>query len=495
MQETLMQLREQIGGYLPNLLAAVGILVGGWLLALGLAALVRAGIKRAAASRRLGQALKGERTKAAELGTWLGRVVFWVLMIFVLAAAFQALQVPALQGPLDGMLQQFTLFLPKLLGAVVLLVLAWAVGAALRFIVVAVLARTKLDQVVSERAGIEAEKPPSRTIGEIVFWIPLLLFLPAVFGVLDLEGLLTPLQNMFDDLLGVLPNLLAAALILVIGWFIARIARQVVAALLTTAGADRLGERIGMGPQAGARRLSAVIGLLVYALILIPAAIAALDALRIESITRPATVMLHQLLAAIPALFGAALVLGIAFLIGRLVAGLVAGILEGVGFDTLFERMGLEVPSEVERTTPSRMAGYLVLVAIMLVAAIEAASLLGFDTLTALVAEFFAFAARLVLALVIFGVGLYLGNLAFRTIPRGRGPWGALYAWAARIAIIVLATAMALEHTGIAADIVRLAFGLLLGAIAVAAALAFGLGARDVAARTVQRWFEQREPR
>jgi hypothetical protein len=225
--------------------------------------------------------------------------------------------------------------------------------------------------------------------------------------------------------------------------------------------------------------------------VLIPAAIAAFDALRIDAISRPATTMLNQLLAAVPLIFGAAVVLGVAFLIGRMVAGLATNILSGVGFDGLFEKMGLRTGAEGEGNTPSQVAGYLILVAIMLIASIEAASLLGFGALSDLVTEFFAFGARLLLGLVIFGVGLYLGNLAHRAIPRGEGRWSGMYASAARIAIVVLATAMALQQTGVAQEIVTLAFSLVLGAIAVAAAIAFGIGAKDAAAREVNRWLER----
>jgi hypothetical protein len=65
-----------------------------------------------------------------------------------------------------------------------------------------------------------------------------------------------------------------------------------------------------------------------------------------------------------------------------------------------------------------------------------------------------------------------------------------LLAMAARISILVLAGAMALRQMGLANEIINLAFGLLLGAIAVAAALAFGLGGREIAAREVERWLQ-----
>ncbi len=484
------QLTDQVGTYVPSLLGAIAIVVIGWFIALVIAGLVRRGLNRVLAKRKVGETLEAGDETTPKIGKWSGRIVFYILMAFVLAAAFQTLQLPALSGPMDSMLQELTAYIPQLVGAALLLALAWGIGAVLRLVVSKTLARTSLDEKVAESAGLESQKPLSKTLGEVVFWLPLLLLLPAVLGVLELEGLLVPLQSMFDDLFGMLPNILGAAVILLIGWFIAKILRQVVTALLGAAGLDKLGENVGMGPDAGPRRLSAVLGLLVYALVLIPAAIAAFDTLQIEAISRPATTMLNQLLAAVPLIFGAAVVLGLAYLIGKVVAGLATNILAGVGFDGLFEKMGLKTPGGNENA-PSQVAGYLILVAIMLIAAIEAAGLLGFGALSNLVNEFFAFGARLLLGLVIFGVGLYLGNLAYRTIPRGEGRWSGMYASAARVAIVVLATAMALQQTGVAQEIVTLAFSLVLGAIAVAAAIAFGIGAKDAAAREVNRWFDR----
>ncbi len=491
MQDIIAQLQAQVGQYVPNLLGAIGILVVGWLLSLAIAGLVRRAVNRATSRRKLPKDAEGA-VKAIPLGTWIGRAVFYTLMIFVLAGAFQMLQLRALAGPLDTMLQQITAFLPKLVGAGVLLLLAWGIGTILRLIVTKGLARTSLDEKIAEDAGLDTQKPLSKTLGDIVFWLPLLLFLPAVLGVLELQGLVAPIQTMFDGLLGALPNLLGAGLILLIGWFVAKIVRQIVSALLAAAGADRLGANVGMGPDAGPRRLSAVVGLLIYALILIPATIAALDALRIEAISRPAMTMLNQLMAAVPALFGAAIVLGVAFLVGKVISSLVTNILAGVGFDQLIGKLGLRVEAGEGGNTPSQIAGYLTVVAIMLLAAIEAAGLLGFGALSELATNFFAFGARLLLALVIFGVGLYLANLAHRAIPRGEGRWGGLTASAARIAILVLATAMALQQTGVAQEIVTLAFGVVLGAIALAGAIAFGIGARDVAGRAVEGWFESK---
>jgi hypothetical protein len=104
------------------------------------------------------------------------------------------------------------------------------------------------------------------------------------------------------------------------------------------------------------------------------------------------------------------------------------------------------------------------------------------------VSALLAIFARILAGLVVFAVGLYLANLAFNLINSSGSSQARLLAQAARIAIIALVAAMALQQMGIASSIVNLAFGLLLGAIAVALALAFGLGGREVAGKQLEEW-------
>ena len=493
MQDLVARLQELLSNYLPNILIAVAILIVGWLAAILIASVVRGATNRVAARGRFEETI--DQVRPATIGAWAGRIVFYSLMLFVLAGAFQALRLQSVAGPLDTMLQRVTAYLPQLAGAAILLGVAWLIGTVLRFAVRRGLGKTRIEERLAEGTGLETSRPLSEVLGEVVFWGILLLFMPAVLGVLELQGLIAPLERMADDVLRVLPDLLGATLILLLGWLVAKTLSRIVTGLLTAGGLDALGERIGMGADAGPRRLSRVVGLVVYVLVLIPAAIAAFDALQIESISGPATEMLGQLLAAIPLLFAASVLLVVAYLLARVLSGLTLSLLEGIGFDRLFSRLGLKVEAGDAGQTPSQIASYLVLVAVMVIGAIEASELLGFGALAELATDFFVFSARLVLGLVIFGLGLYLGHLAFESIPRRDSRWPNLYASAARLAIIVLATTMALQQTGVAADIVTLTFALLLGSIAVAAAIAFGLGARDAARRVVEDWSEGAEPR
>jgi uncharacterized membrane protein YcfT len=164
--------------------------------------------------------------------------------------------------------------------------------------------------------------------------------------------------------------------------------------------------------------------------------------------------------------------------------------LAGAGFDNVLERIGLAKAGKSVKPerTPSTIVGYLILVGIMLFASIEAAGLLGFEALAALVSGFVIFAGQVILGLVVFGVGLYLANLAARTVEASSSAQAGLFSVVARVSIIILAGAIALRQMGLANEIIELAFGILLGSVAVAAALAFGLGGRDMAAKQMQGW-------
>lgn len=114
--------------------------------------------------------------------------------------------------------------------------------------------------------------------------------------------------------------------------------------------------------------------------------------------------------------------------------------------------------------------------------------MLGFDVLAELVSRFLVLGGQVVLGLIIFGIGLFLAHVAEGAVRASATRQTGLLAIVTRVSIIVLAGAMGLRQMGLANEIVTLAFGLLLGAIAVAAALAFGLGAREVVGRTVEGW-------
>jgi hypothetical protein len=509
-------LRARVIDFMPNLLAAIVILVLGWIVARVVAFGVRGLLKRTQLDNRLATWTMGQRPgeRPPQTERWVAAAVYWIILAFVVVAVLNALQLQAVSDPLNKFLEEIFAYLPRLGGALVLLGVGWAVATVARLAVIQELRRFNLDERLAQPLQPEAAaegtaaKPEggaevapfllNEALGDALYWLIFLFFLPLILDTLNLRGPLQPVQNLLDQILSMVLRILGALIIGVGGWFLARIVREIVSNLLVAAEANRLGARFGI-PQ-----LAQTVGTVAYVLVLIPAVIAALKALEIRAISDPAVAMLEQVLRAIPRIAGSALILAVFYWLGQFLAGLVTQLLQAIGFDRLATGLGLpsapapEAPAAegdpstlVKRRTPSEIAGLVVWVGVVLFGAVPAVELLQFAALTDIVEGLLVISGRVLIGALVFGIGLYLSNLAHSMIKSLGNPSSGVLAQAARVAILVLVGAMALQQMGVATDIVVLAFGLVLGAIAVAVALAFGLGGRDVAAEQIRQWLKR----
>jgi len=158
------------------------------------------------------------------------------------------------------------------------------------------------------------------------------------------------------------------------------------------------------------------------------------------------------------------------------------------GRRNLLVRLGLGKEAPEGKWTPSAIAGSLALLAILFFAVLEASRLLGFEVMATLVSEFIVFAGHILTGLIIFALGLALANAVSGALAATETSQASFLGIAAKVAILVLAGAMALRQMGLANEIINIAFGMLLGAVAIAVAIAFGIGGRDIAAAELDRW-------
>lgn len=472
---------QPLGSTILNLVVALLILVIGYIIARILGSVTRRILSRTKLDNRLADWLsEPEDRREFHIENIIASVVFWVVMLFVLVAFFGRLSLELIAAPIQAFLERFTTeFLPALIAAGVLLFVAWLLAMALRFLVIKGGALFKLDERLTKYAALKEEERVSftETLGVAVYWFTLLLFLPSVLSALGIQQVAVSLQVIFEQIFSYIPNVLAAVVIVLVGWFIARVVRQVVEGLLKAIGTDQVGQRVGLSEE---RSLSEIVGLILYIFIFVVALIAALEALDIAAITVPATQMLSTIINVIPNLIGAALVLIVAYYVGRLVANLLRDLLSGIGLDTVPEKLGITWSVE---TPLSQWVGYLILLAIMLFATVSAAELLGSTALTDILNVFIAFFWKVVLGVVIFGIGLYFAQLAYNAVMKTGINQANFIGRAAQIAIVVFAGAIALREVGIANEIINIAFGITLLAIGLAAALSFGLGTQKIAER------------
>src|SRR5690242_5278296 len=281
---------------------------------------------------------------------------------------------------------------PRVLIAIVILVVTWAVARAVHWILQRAIDRSPALRKHVTGTPEETVGHQLGTIAKLIIW---LVGIMAALRFLGIGQILAPINDLVVEIFAFLPKLIGAGLIFFIGLIVARIVRRLVETVLIAANIDGLLARIGIGSTEGTVRtspdavppgaapgstrasLARAAGVLVYALIIIPVAIAALQVLGIEAISGPAITMLNEILAAIPRVLAAALWLGIAFVAARFLKTIIEAILPPTGFDDAIRSTGV-LPA---RASPSRIVANIAMIAIILAASIEAAKQLGGDTI------------------------------------------------------------------------------------------------------------------
>jgi len=413
----------------------------------------------------------------------IGRLTFYLVMLFVLLAFFNVLNLPIIAGPIGTLVNTVMEYLPRVGGAAIILIITWVIAKILKMVILKGLGLLKFDEKLSKYF----KGKPSEIIAGITFYLVLLFVLPPFLEALKLTSVTQPLSEMWGKFTGIFPNLLAAAIIMIIGFLIAKIVREIIVNLLVGFGIDRGAERVGIDKTLGKLKISGMIGTIIYVLVLIPVLIAALDALNIPAVSTPGRDMLAIVLNKLPSIFAASIILILAIVIGKIIQTLLAQILMGLGFDRFLEGVGAK---QVGQKTPSQAVGIIAFIYIIFFAIMEAAEVLNFQMFSNLSSQFIAFAFKVILAVVILGVGILIGNWVKR-LTQGATKERPFIANFAKAAIVVFALAIALRSLGIADEIVTLAFGLLLGSIAIAAAIAFGIGSKDIAGREVDAWVKK----
>jgi hypothetical protein len=220
----------------------------------------------------------------------------------------------------------------------------------------------------------------------------------------------------------------------------------------------------------------------------VPVAIAGLEALKISAISDPAVAVLKQLLDTIPRLIAASVVLGISFFLSKWIAGLIEDTLPQMGFDNSVKQLGLFADAEPGEAPATKAVSWVATTAVMVFAAIEAAKLLQFEAASTILNQILTLGGKIFFGGIIIAAGVALANLISGALARAGGPTSGFAANIARWATIALSTAMGLNFMGIADGIIQTAFTLILGAAAVAIAIAFGWGGRETAAKLLSRW-------
>src|SRR5829696_7573280 len=202
---------------------------------------------------------------------------------------------------------------------------------------------------------------------------------------------------------------------------------------------------------------------------------------------------LNVFLAYIPQLIGAIVILVIGYIVARVLKAVVARVLQAIGFDGWMERGGIKqfFDRAQTRETPATVLGTLVFWLVFIIAITMAADALGIQQVSEVLGQLIAYIPSIIAAILILVLAALLANFLAGIV---RGATGSdLLANVARYAIIVYAAFAAITELGIAVQLTAPTFLIILGAVALAAAIAFGFGAQGVARDIVEKAYERRD--
>ncbi|GAA4642895.1 hypothetical protein GCM10023115_08550 [Pontixanthobacter gangjinensis] len=365
--------------------------------------------------------------------------------------------------------------LEKAAMALAILIVTWVLAKAAKW------AFAKLvDNVTLLQRDTSGGDSVGSSLGKIVSLFIWLFGLLGILQVLELNAVAGPIDSLLNNIMDVIPNLIGAGLLLFVGLMIAGIMRDIATTAMQTIDLDKWANKGGVENVTGNNAISKTIGTIVYIFIAIPVVIGALGVLNIAAISGPATTMLTLVLAAVPNVILAGVLLGLGFVISRFVVSIIEDLLSGLGVDRSIEAVGL-LPAS---TKASSVIARIVQIAIVLFFAIAATRLLGFPELTAILDQILELGASVMFGAVVIGVGFLIANLMAKIVAGASE--GSTAGSIVRYATILLFTFMGLRFMGVGEEIVDMAFGALVIGGSVAASLAFGLGGRDWAAKKLE---------
>ncbi|NQT73945.1 MAG: mechanosensitive ion channel [Chloroflexi bacterium] len=297
-------------------------------------------------------------------------------------------------------------------------------------------------------------------------------------GKLHWDTITEPFEHAIDNLFDYLPQIVGALILVVIAWILAKVVRKVVRKAIAT---SKIEERVGKGGDIAQRS-----GQAAWWIVWIFFFLAILETLGVEGMMEPIRLTFEKIFDRLPDVVAAAVILIISWVIGRLLVGWIRNFLTTVRFNEVPVKLGLTKTQSEGNWAPANIVAYIVLALIMLFAVMMAADILEFPTANNLVADFTEFFAQVLLGVVVLAIGVFMAKFVAGLMRAAKQP--PALATLVQVFIIVLVSAMGLYTMGFANEIILLAFGLMLGAIAVAVAVAFGMGGREVARDVLESW-------
>lgn len=387
---------------------------------------------------------------------------------------------------LTNLLSSFLGGVGSIIAAALILLVAVIVASIVKTLVLKLVDKTRLQNILAKADTEDKPGSAKEFIGKLVYLLVFLLFVPGIFSALGLGSVMAPISNILNTIWGYVPNLVAAAIVLMVGNLIAKLVRQLLVPVFDKLNINKLQEKAGIEVK-NADKLSNTLAYVVYVLILIPTVVMALNVLNITVISIPAVNMLNSVISFIPNIVIGLVIIVIGCMIGKLAGQIVTRLIASAGLDAKLQGL---LDDKNQKFVLSKVTGGVVYAVVVIFFVVEGLNVLKLDVLTDIGADIIGFMPTALAAVLILAATLIVSSMAEKAL---RKSGMSSYAVVAKAAIIVVGVFMILSQLHIAPTIVNDAFHLVVAAIAVAFAIAFGIGGKEFAAKTLKKLEEKKE--
>ena len=371
---------------------------------------------------------------------------------------------------------------------IVFLALGFFAAWLASWLVVKLLKLVKLDKKFEKWGVNEGQVGTSmKFVGKLIYLIVFLLFLPSALEAIGITSVSTPINGFVSKFIDYIPNIIAAVILVYIGILIAQILGHIVSVLLKKTKIDKLIKRNEADDDQKVLLLSDVLVRILMGLIILVAIVAALSVLNIEAISVPATGIVNAIFGAVPRIILAAVVVTVGVFVASIACGFLYNVLVAANFDNVVRKI---IP-QIKVSTTKVVVGIVRAIIIVFVAA-QGIEALNLSILTMIVTAIVAYLPLVIKAAVILLVAFIGANFIEALIVKSNAS-NVKVAKIVKVAIFTVAGFMILSQLEIASVIVNTAFIVTLSAIAVSFALAFGLGGKEFAKKTLDKVDEKLE--
>jgi len=361
--------------------------------------------------------------------------------------------------------------IPSYVIALVLLCIAYLVAKFAMGITTKLLGRVSLKKLGDN------EETVKKTIAKAVYLIVFLLFLPSVFNRIGLSSVASPISELISALVGYIPNVVAAGIIIAIGLFLIKTLKDLLLPIIKLTKIDKIQEKAGI-EVTEKTSLSYIITSVISAFALLLVITCALDILEIPTISGPLNGIVSSVFALVPDLLGALVVIIIGLFITKLAANLLESLLAGIGTDKLAAKLCCENAPKISLSKAIATVTKIIMAIIVIV---QGMNILGLPVFVQIGAAILSYIPTALSVLLILAAGLFAAKAVTASIKKAY-PDAKLAPVAAKAAIYVVMGFIILSQLNIATKIVENTFVLCVAAVCLAAAIAFGIGGKTFAA-------------